>query len=192
MTTHKKKKKSWVSNGIFIGILLIIFFTPIGKELKIWVNRLLSFSPSVEKVEKRELLTDYNWQLLDGDGNIFDLKQAKGKVLFLNFWATWCPPCIAELPALQKLYDEYKNNDDIIFLFATTDSKATVDAFMEKHNYTIPTHYIQSAPPEQLASRSIPVTFLIGKNGAIAIKKTGSAEWYSKTVLQTIEELLQE
>lgn len=192
MTVQNNKKKSWKSNMIFIGILLLIFFTPIGKELKIWINRLLSFSPSIEKVEDREFLSNYKWQLLDSNGNIFNLEQTKGKVLLINFWATWCPPCIAELPDLQELYNKYKDNSNIIFLFATTDSNATVTTFMEKYNYTIPTYYIQSAPPKQLSSRSIPMTFLIGKNGAIAIKKTGAAKWNSKTIFKTIDELLQE
>lgn len=188
----KNKKKSLISNIIFFGIIALLIFTPAGKQVKIWTSKLLAFSPSVKKEESREKMADYNWQFMDDNGQPFDLNSAKGKVLFLNFWATWCPPCIAEMPSMQELYNNYKDNPDVVFVFATTDPKSTVDAFMQKNSYTLPSHYVQSAAPEQLASRSIPTTFLIGRNGEIAIRKVGSANWNSNSVHQAIDELLKE
>lgn len=193
-TTKKSdKKKSWISNIIFIGLIALVLFTPVGSKLKLWTSKLMaSFSPSVQKVEKRETLTDYRWQLTDNNGQVFDLSQAQGKVIFLNTWATWCPPCIAEMPVLQELYNKYRNNPDIVFLFATTDPKPTVDKFMTDKGYQLPVYYVQSAPPQLLASNTIPITFLIGKNGDIAIRKVGAADWNSKKVNDTIDELLKE
>ncbi len=98
------KKKSWISNIIFIGLIALVLFTPVGSKLKYWASKLMaSFTPSVQKVEKRERLTDYHWQLIDNNGQSFNLSQAQGKVIFLNTWATWCPPCIAEMPQTPKL-----------------------------------------------------------------------------------------
>ena len=193
-TTQKPNKKgSWISNIIFIGLIALVLFTPVGSKLKYWTSKLMaSFTPSVQKVEKREKLTDYRWQLSDNSGQPFDLSQAQGKVIFLNTWATWCPPCIAEMPALQELYNKYKNNPDVVFVFATTDPKNTVDKFMTDKGYNLPVYYIQSAPPPQLGSNTIPITFLIGKNGGIAIRKVGAADWSSRKVTGTIDQLLQE
>lgn len=191
-TKPKNKKKSLNTNIIFFGIIALLVFTPAGKQVKIWTSKLLAFSPSVKKEENREKLTNYNWQFVDDNGRLFELNSAKGKVLFLNLWATWCPPCIAEMPSIQELYNNYKDNPDVVFVFATTDPKSTVDAFMQKNNYTIPSHYIQSIAPEQLASRSIPTTFLIGRNGEIAIRKVGSANWNGQSVHEAIEGLLKE
>lgn len=193
-TTQKTNKKgSWIFNIIFIGLIALILFTPVGSKLKYWTSKLMaSFTPSVQKVEKREKLTHYHWLLTDNNSQSFDLSQAQGKVIFLNTWATWCPPCIAEMPALQELYNKYKNNPDVVFVFATTDPKNTVDKFMTDKGYNLPVYYIQSAPPPQLASNTIPITFLIGKNGGIAIRKVGAADWSSRKVTGTIDQLLQE
>jgi hypothetical protein len=96
------------------------------------------------------------------------------------------------MPALQELYNKYKNNPDVVFVFATTDPKNTVDKFMTDKGYNLPVYYIQSAPPPQLGSNTIPITFLIGKNGGIAIRKVGAADWSSRKVTGTIDQLLQE
>ncbi|MDD3789121.1 MAG: TlpA disulfide reductase family protein [Petrimonas sp.] len=193
--TQKKasKKKSWISNILFIGLIAAVLFTPLGSKLKILTSKLMaSFSPSVQKVEKRERLTDYQWQLTDDSNQPFNLSQAQGKVIFLNTWATWCPPCIAEMPIMQDLYNKYRDNPDVVFVFATTDPKPTVDKFMADKGYNLLAYYIQSAPPKQLASNTIPITFLIGKKGDIAIRKVGAADWNSRKVTDTIDQLLKE
>jgi thiol-disulfide isomerase/thioredoxin len=191
-TTKKTdKKKSWISNIVFIGLIALVLFTPVGSKLKLWASKLMAtFTPSVQKVEKRETLSDYHWQLTDNNGQSFDFAQAQGKVVFLNMWATWCPPCIAEMPVIQELYNKYRNYPDIVFVFATTDPKPKVDKFMADKGYNLPVYYVQSAAPQQLASNTIPITFLIGKNGGIAIRKVGAADWNSKKVISTIDELL--
>ncbi len=186
----KKKKRSWISDIVFVAIIAAILFTPAGKSVKVWVNKTLSFSPSVKKEESREQLSDYNWQFADENGNPYNLSEAKGKVVFLNYWATWCPPCIAEMPSIQKLYDQYKDNPEVVFIFATTDPKDKVDEFMSDNGYSLPVYYMHTAAPEQLESRSIPFTVLIGKDGDIAIRKKGSADWNSKRVRKTIDELV--
>ena len=60
------------------------------------------------------MLSNYNWTLRDISETDFDFNTAKGKVVVINFWATWCPPCIAEMPSLDLLYQNYKNNDDVV------------------------------------------------------------------------------
>lgn len=192
-TPKTDKKKSWISNIIFIGLIALILFTPVGSKLKLWTSKLMaSFSPAVQKEERRETLKDYQWQLADNSGQPFNFSQTQGKVVFLNSWATWCPPCIAEMPVIQELYNKYRNNPDIEFVFATTDPKPTVDKFMTDKGYDLPVYYIQSAPPQQLASNTIPITFLIGKSGDITIRKVGAADWNSKKVTDTIDGLLKE
>lgn len=188
-----KKKKSLrkiITDIVFFGALIIIFFTPIGKPVNVWLRQQLSFSPSIKKDTNQEVLQDYNWHFLNDSGEAFNLSEVKGKVLFINSWATWCPPCIAEMPSIQALYNTYRNNDDIVFIFATTDTKEIADEFMAKNNYDLPNYYIRSASPALLQSKSIPTTYLISKDGNIVIKKVGSADWNAKKVHETIEQLL--
>ena len=186
----EKKKRSWISDIIFLAVVLVILLTPAGKPVKVWVNKLMAFAPSVKKEESRETLTDYNWQLVDGEGQLYNLEEAEDKVIFINIWATWCPPCIAEMPSVQALYDKYKDNPDIVFLFPTTDTPEVVHEFMQKHEYNLPTYYLHSTPPEQFKFTSYPTTLLIGKDGDIALRKKGSANWNSKKVHKEIDNLL--
>lgn len=192
MNNQEKKKKTRIFDIILLAILAVIVFTPVGKPVKIWVNRLISFGPTIKKEEKREKLNDYNWQFADNNGQAYNLSETKGKVVFLNYWATWCPPCIAEMPSIQKLYNKYRDNSDIEFIFVTTDPKDKVDKFMDDNNYDLPIFYMHSTAPDQLASNTIPITFLIAKDAGIVISKKGAANWNSRSVTKTIDQLLKE
>ena len=193
MSKEKNKKKSRIFDIILFGVAALIIFTPVGKPVKLWASKLMSLmAPSVKKEENREVLNNYEWKLMDYEGNTYNMEEAKGKVVFVNHWATWCPPCIAEMPSIQKLYDKYKNNPDINFIFATTDPKEDIDKFMTKNNYNLPVYFMHSTAPPQLSSATIPMTSLIGKDGSIAIRKKGSANWNSKGVHKTIDKLLKE
>ncbi|WP_158962887.1 TlpA family protein disulfide reductase [Myroides fluvii] len=185
----ERKRKGWIGNLIFIVILFVLLFTPLGTTLKVWVNQLVAMSPSLEKQEDIEQVSLDGWTLLDEEGRVFDIAQTKGKVVILNFWATWCPPCIAEKPSFQALYDDYKNN--VVFLFVTTDDADKVKAFKEKHGYTLPTYFQQDAPPAALYSTSLPASYVIDKKGNIVVKKFRAADWNSSKFRVTLDELIQ-
>ncbi len=185
-----KLNKSQRSNLIFLVLIVVLIFTPVGKHAKILVNRLLAFSPAVTKVENREVVKNYNWELRSLDGSSFNLNAAKEKVVLVNLWATWCPPCIAEMPSLQKLYDDYK--DKVVFLFVSDEADAVINDFLTKKEYTMPVFHSRSKTPETLFSKSIPATYLINKKGEIVISKKGAADWNSKKVRTLIDELLLE
>lgn len=156
----------------------------------VYANKLIgSFSPSVNNEEDRARIDSYQWRLVDIEGIPFDFEKAKGKVVLVNFWATWCPPCVAEMPSLQELYDDY--GDKVAFLFVTNDAKEKVAPFMEEKGYTLPIFHETSKAPDQLVSRSIPATYLIDKEGNIVIDKVGAANWNSDKVRSTIDALLQ-
>src|SRR5690606_14395552 len=114
-----KMDKSKIKNLIFLVILAILIIPQTRKPIQILLQKgvMLINKPSIEKKETLVKLTDYNWNLIDGTNTPYDLKDAKGNVILINFWATWCPPCIAEMPSLQKLYNDY--NDKITFLFVS-------------------------------------------------------------------------
>lgn len=185
----EKKKKGWIGNAVFILILFVILFTPLGTTFKVWVNRLLAMSPSLEKQEDIVPVSLEGWTLLDEDGRVFDIASTKGKVVILNFWATWCPPCIAEKPSFQALYNDYKDN--VIFLFVTTDDADKVKAFKEKHGYTLPTYFQQDGPPAALYSTSLPASYVIDKKGNIVVQKFRAADWNSSKFRVSLDELIQ-
>ncbi|NER15542.1 redoxin domain-containing protein [Leptobacterium flavescens] len=186
-----KLSKNQLSNLGLLIFIVVFLFTPVGKTLKIWTNRLLAFSPSVVSVEDRSSLSTYEWNLnqISGDRTgSFDFRDAEGKVVLVNLWATWCPPCIAEMPSLQELYNDYK--EEVVFLFVTHEEQERVLSFLNKNGYNIPVFQPLTTIPEEINSNSIPATFLIDKNGKIAIKKKGAADWNSNTVRNQIDQLV--
>jgi len=150
--------------------------------------RQIAFSPSIESIDNREAVSNYTWKLKGLTTNDLDFTSAKGKVVFVNFWATWCPPCRAEMPMIQKLYDDYK--DKIEFVFVTTDSKEKVESFYKKNSYDLPTYTMVTNSPKEFEVSSIPASYLLDKNGNIVISKVGAADWNSNKVRKLLDELL--
>jgi len=178
--------KHW-SNILFVGILLLIIIPQTRKPIQITLNRIVAFSPTEIKEGERQVLKNYNWVLKNDNGDKINLSQSKGKVMLVNYWATWCAPCIAELPDLEKLYADYKNEID--FYFITSEDPAVVRAFLIDRKSSISPHYLLSSPPETLMSNSLPTTYLIDSNGEIVMKKMRAANWNSKVVRTTIDKL---
>ena len=101
-----KKPKFTLSNIIFVVVIALLIIPQTRQPIQIFLQKgLAMISPSEISADKRENLESYdNWKLIDSNGNQYDFKQAQGKVVFINFWATWCPPCIAEMPSIDNLY----------------------------------------------------------------------------------------
>ena len=180
-------KKHWsnILFGLFIAAMLI---PQTRTPIMVFVQRTIAIGPSVKK--NKAVLEDYAWPLRNEQNETISFEEAKGEVVLLNFWATWCPPCIAEMPSMQKLYDAY--GDKVQFYLVTDEEPTRVNQFMEKYNYTLPIYYSQYAPPKLLQSRALPTTFVIGKDGKIHIKETGSARWHGNRVTDLLDELLEE
>ncbi|MFZ3273185.1 MAG: TlpA disulfide reductase family protein, partial [Lutibacter sp.] len=100
----KLNKKS-ISNIIFVIAIGVLLYPP-SRE---WFMRQIAFAPSVKEVEKSEKLSSYDWELKGLNTESINFKDLENKVVFVNFWATWCPPCRAEMPMIQKLYADYKD-----------------------------------------------------------------------------------
>lgn len=177
------------SDLIFLGLLGLLIFTPAGTFLKVQVNRLLAFAPSSIEVDKRETLNDYNWSLEDAQGNRLNFNNFKDKPTLINFWATWCPPCIAEMPDLNRLYNLYK--DKVNFVFVSTEDAETVESFLNKNQYNFKSLKPLGPPPGLLQSSALPTTYLLGANGVIIIKKTGAANWDHERVKDLLNELIE-
>lgn len=167
------KKHLTFSNIIFaIAIVLLLY-----KPSRTWFIRQIAFSPSVEKISNSKQITNYNWELEGLNTANTNFSAFKNKVVFISFWATWCPPCVAEMPSIQALYNDYK--DDIVFIFITNEDKNIVTSFLTKHHYTLPVYNTFNSLKEFPEVTSIPRTFVIDKNGYIRVDKTGAANWNS-------------
>ena len=171
-------------------IILALIIPGTRKPLAIFVNKILSFSPSVTSEDERAQIASYEWVLEKNNTDRVEFSKYQGKVVIINFWATWCPPCIAEMPSFQKLYEDY--NDKVDFFFVSNEDHQTVRNFMERKNFTLPAFRPKSAIPEPLNSNTLPTTYLLDKKGNIVIEKVGSAAWDSEKMRKTLDDLLGE
>ncbi len=128
--------------------------------------------PAVDEIE---VIAAPDFTLTDQFGNIHTLSEYKGKTVFLNFWATWCPPCRGEMPHIQELYEEYGlNKDDVVILGVAAPnvgregSKEDIIAFLEENEYTFPVVMDESSEVfQQYGISAFPTTFMIDESGAV-------------------------
>ena len=175
----KKELREW---GVFVLIIGILYFTGLYTDVAAFAQRIVLttglLQPNTEESVTDSSKMDYNFKLIDMESNIIPVENFKGKVIFLNEWATWCAPCIAEMPGIQNLYDEMKGNENIVFIMLTSDSdKKKIDKFINKKGYSFPVYGAASALPDVLRSPSIPTTFVISKTGEIVSKNVGMAKY---------------
>lgn len=183
-----KLKKTQLVNITIILLLALYFFTPIGFHAKVYLNRLISHNPVPVEDRAQLSLENYDFKLLDTEGNTLNMKDYRGEVIFINFWATWCPPCVAEMPDLQNLHNAF--GDRVNFFFIARDKKDRVSNFMTKKNYDLPVYFEAGFTPKTLYSAALPTTFIIDTKGNIVIAETGAADWNDESIHQLLEKLL--
>ena len=119
-----------------------------------------------QEQDKTNLMDNYDFTLEDLNGNKVTLSQLKGKKVFLNFWATWCPPCKAEMPDIEKLYQETKDSDLVILAVNAGDDKKTVQDFIAKNNYNFSVLLDSDGEVSQLYQvTGIPTSYFIDTEG---------------------------
>lgn len=189
----KKKSKFGLAIDLFMLILLVLLLIPATRKNTaafILKPTLFIHQPKV-KTDRVEISTQaYNWQLKNLDGEGVSLSELSGKVVFINLWATWCPPCIAELPDLIKLYDDY--GDKVVFLFISNESLPALKAFVDKKGYQIPVYFPVTGYPADFEANSIPTTFIVNKKGEIVVQKNGVAKWNSNRTRNILNTLIAE
>ena len=187
--TFKKFKKR---NIVFLLIIVLFIIPQTRNAIQVWLHKGLSYVNQSSLIEKehRESITYSNWQLKSDADTVLNFEDTKGKVVFINFWATWCPPCIAEMPSLQALYNDY--SDTVEFLFITNDDFEIVEKFKTKNAFSFEVFNPLSKYPSELEISSIPRTFIINKKGEIVVDESGALDWNSNKVRLQLDQLLSE
>lgn len=138
--------------------------------------------------------TAIDFKLIDLSGAAVKLSDYKGKVIFLNFFATWCPPCREEMPSLQALYEKMKGKDfEMLAVSLDRAGASVVMPFIKKGGYTFK---VLLDPEGRVASQyqifSIPTTFILNKQGKIVEKVIGARDWSEKSFVDKINKLIHE
>lgn len=186
-------RKNW-STVIMIAVLILLWVNP---DAKAWVMRQMIstglFNSKIEEKTEKSSLVPPNFSVKNENGEITETSLLRGKVVFINFWASWCPPCRAEFPSVQKLYDRYRSNENMVFLTVNLDDEIILGKkYLQKEKFTIPFLVPNSSIPKQLYSGSIPATTILDKTGKIRMHHSGMADYSKASFYQEIDGLLKE
>lgn len=194
--------KTWLRKNGFTVILTIVFIIIlVNKDAKAWLMRQVastgilnsSISESKEIQNNSTKVSYAGFMLKNEDGKIIDTSALQDKVVFINFWASWCPPCRAEFPSVQKLYDQYKNNPDMVFLTVNLDDNVALGkSYLKEKGFTVPFLVPAGPIPAVLYSGSLPTTIVLDRKGEIRLHHKGLADYSKNSFYKQIDELLKQ
>jgi thiol-disulfide isomerase/thioredoxin len=194
LTKHFRGKSPFrLTTDIVFYLLILALLLPVSRKyVSTGLNKLVMHRPAIINEARQVQLTDndYNWELADMNGETVSFNEFRGEIIFFSIWATWCPPCRAEMPNIQRLYDSY--GQKINFVLASQEDPATVERFMVDQGYDMPYYRLVRNMPESFQTSSIPTTFLLTGDGKIAVRKTGAARWDGSFFTGYLDKLLDE
>lgn len=195
--------KKWLtlsntSTLLFVVFVILMLVSPTVKGVVIQgLMKVGLFQPNVsnrtEKISASEIVQADKSVVLfkDETGKVIDLTDLRGKVVFINFWATWCPPCIAEMPSINKLYAQFKDNENFVLLMVDADNQPEKSKkFMNKKNYDLKVFTPASQIPAEFLGNALPTTVLLNKKGEIVFKHEGGADYTNKEFIKFVAGLL--
>lgn len=190
----KALKKEIFQYGVIALVALLLYITGLHTQLIGHIQRVVLATglirPNTEQTLENRAVLDLDLQLQDANGKTVHMEQFRGKVIFINVWATWCPPCLAEMPNINQLYQDL-TGEDIVFVLLSVDqdfSKATT--YIAAQDFQFPIYQVLGNWPTALNSSSIPTTFVIDKSGRIAMEHRGMAKYNTKDFKAFLRSLL--
>lgn len=179
MIDWKKELKSW---GIMLAVFAFLYFTGLLTPIMGGVQSLLLATgikkPKITLVDKSNTQFDYQGAFLDLEGNRVMLEEYRGKTVFINLWATWCPPCRAEMPHIESLYKKVSEQENLEFLMIALDKEFEKSKdFIDKKGFTFPVVHASYGLNAALQSQSIPTTLVVDPNGEIVFYQEGMSNF---------------
>lgn len=191
-TIRKYVRKNW--GTVLLAIILVIIL--VNPNAKSWTLRQLIrtglFNARINTADTiAPTVSDFDFT--NEKGEIVNTSTLRGKVVFINFWASWCPPCRAEFPSIEKLYEAFKNDPGVYFLLLNEDDNVTLAInYLSKEKYTVPFHQATAAIPAVMYNGTLPTTVILDKKGNIRYKKEGIAGYSSDQFMSQLRELINE
>ncbi|MDV4111495.1 thioredoxin [Elizabethkingia anophelis] len=184
--------KSW-STVLLFSIFIVLLVSP---DTKAWLMRqIISTGLLNSKIEKKKTEPGIieSLSIRDDNGKLTNTSELKGKVVFINFWASWCPPCRAEFPSIQKFYEKYKENKDLVFLTINLDDNvAAGKEYLNKEQFSVPFLVPDGYVPNVFFNGSLPTTVVLDKSGNIRMHHAGMADYSKNSFYDEINLLLSE
>ncbi len=180
----KSRNRALVEWAVIILVLVLLKQTGYGTVLQSYVQRGMLLSGIL--VRDAELggmpisRANYSIPLIDMDGEPVDMAEWKGKTIFINIWATWCAPCLAEMPVIHDLYKHVAGQNIEFAMLSSDESLETARVFIEKKGYTFPVYMLRAGLPEPYLTNTIPTTYVISPDGDVVMRHTGMFNYNSE------------
>ncbi|HEY1009924.1 MAG: TlpA family protein disulfide reductase [Daejeonella sp.] len=171
--------------AILVVFMLAMFLNPDFKGLVMQnLMKIGLFQPKVPD-GPGQLLTgtvikgeDKEIMFKSSNDEIMKLADQKGKVVFINFWATWCPPCIAEMPSINKLYAELRKHKEMMFVMVDVDNnRSKSQKFMDRRKFSLPVYTPTGPIPSSYMDGTLPTTLVLDKQGRVVFKHEGMGDF---------------
>jgi len=193
-----EKKTSWKQTALTWGLMLALFlfmrYTDQGTVLQGWLQQGLLYTgimqADVRYAEDNNVPADFNLSLTSLDGEALTLESLRGKTIFMNFWATWCAPCLAEMPYIENLYQDMKDENVAFVLVSTDDDIEVAKRFVEARGYSMPIYRFVGHIPDMYNIRSLPTTYVISPSGTMATVHFGMANYDTRGFRKFLRETM--
>lgn len=196
----KKIKFSTVVSVVLGAFLMLLLLSP---DTRTWVSRGLMkfglFKPNLERAAEERATepmgggANASVFVSDGQGNQIDVANQSGKVVFINFWATWCPPCLYEMPSIQKLKEHFQNQEDVVFLMVDVDADLDgATQFLKNKEFDLPVYVMATSIPESWLGNAIPCTIVLDKKGQLVYRQEGAANYDRSEFKDFMQKLINE
>ena len=184
-------RKNWLT---FLMMLLLVVLI-VSPSAKSWLLRQLVstglFKANIKKEGVSNTPSNTSFSFTNAHGIEASTASLKGKVVFINFWASWCPPCRAEMPSLNELYNKLKGDDRFVFLFMNEDdNKMKAKQYLDKNRFNIPLFSRSGNVPPEIFSGTLPTTIVLNTEGKIVLQHAGMAAYNSDDFIKQLKELL--
>jgi thiol-disulfide isomerase/thioredoxin len=170
-------------------ILIVLHFSGFLNAISPTAEQQLRSSLDYESAPEKTF--DYDFSIKSMDGKAIDMNVYKGKVIFLNMWATWCGPCRHEMPSIQELYNKVdKEKVEFIMLsLDTEENQPKIVKYIQEKGFTFSAYQPAGFVPKQLQVSTIPTTFIISADGKIKVKKVGTTDYNTAEYLDLLTNL---
>ena len=162
-----------MNQNLFYSVVFLLLSCTGGTKDK---TRSTDLTADIAKVKLKEI----------NDQSI-DLVRYRGKVVFINFWATWCKPCIQEMPTIQVAQQKFKN-ENVVFLLASNEEPGQIEKFMKGHAYNF--HYVHLENLESLNIPALPTTYIFNPEGKLKFSETGIRKWDDPNNIELITKIM--
>ena len=190
----KKRKRSLIEWGAIIGVIAFLYFTglhtPVIGTLQKGLLATGLIKPSIPSITDTFPEANRDFYMANEDGKVISLAHFEDEVVFMNIWATWCPPCIAEMPSINNLYQQFEDTDNVKFVLVSMDEDFDkAKDFMERRGFDMPIYHYRTKVPGTYESNVIPTTYVISRDGRLMMEKQGLAKYDTPEFEQFLREL---